>query len=245
MAHTCGLGMSKSVPGALVTLSTLLNKLPSSQLTFFVLADSMLVEIVLLVFLLFLSYRWSQAKYQANIPRLGPPTVLGYLWTLFRFVLHPRELLAEGRIRFSGRPFVVPMLMGPVVIVGKENVESLRSEEAIVSSPALAARPNLLTTKSCHQYLSQFNQPAAVNHVSDILPCRSTILSMTSTFEQMLAFPQTLHDGLLKTTMYEATVMRTDVTRALPILIPEIVEETSLAFGDALNFSEGSGMCSL
>jgi hypothetical protein len=118
----------------------------------------MLVEIVLLVFLLFLSYRWSQAKYQTNIPRLGPPTVLGYLWTLFRFVLHPRELLAEGRIRFSGRPFIVPTLMGPYVIVGKENVESLRSEEAIVSSLALTSRPNLLTTNhAMNTYLSSIN----------------------------------------------------------------------------------------
>jgi hypothetical protein len=94
----------------------------------------MLVGIILLVFLLFLSYRWSQAKSQANLPRLGPPTVLGYLWTLFRYVLYPRELLAEGNARFSGRPFVVPTLMGPVVIVGKENIERLHKDDAIVSS---------------------------------------------------------------------------------------------------------------
>jgi hypothetical protein len=197
----------------------------------------MFVETVLLVFLLFLSYRWSQAKSQANLPRLGPPTPLGYIWTLFRFVLHPRELLAEGKARFSGRPFIVPTLMGPFVIVGKENVECLRNEEAVVSSL-------LGQLIGCHKYIFQFNQPAAVNHVCDILPYRSTVSPMTFTSEQLLAYPQTLYDGLSKP-MYEATVMRTDVTRAMPTLIPEIVEETSLAFEDTLNFSEGSGMCSL
>jgi hypothetical protein len=91
----------------------------------------MIVGIALLVFLLFL---WSQSKSHANLPRPGPPTVLGYIWTLFRFVLYPRELLAEGRARFPGRPFIVPTLAGPVVVVGKENVDRLRNEDAVVSS---------------------------------------------------------------------------------------------------------------
>jgi hypothetical protein len=94
----------------------------------------MLVEIALVVSALFLSYWLFLSGSRASLPRLGPSTVLGYLWTVLRFARHPRELLAEGRACFSGHPFIMPTLAGPVVVVGKENIECLRNEDAVVSS---------------------------------------------------------------------------------------------------------------
>lgn len=69
-----------------------------------------------------------------GIPRIGKPGIIGYISTQFRYVLHGEECLREGYEQFSGRPFVLPTLAGPLVVLGPEYVDMLRtSNDTVVS----------------------------------------------------------------------------------------------------------------
>jgi hypothetical protein len=89
----------------------------------------MLTEVALTLFVLYLSYSWSLSQKGSRripLPRIGPPTIFGYIWTALRFTLHPDRVLAEARTRFSGRPYVLPSLGGSLVILSGDDVEFLR-----------------------------------------------------------------------------------------------------------------------
>jgi len=82
-----------------------------------------------------LYYITRERKY-AGLPRIGKPGIIGYISSASRFVLHADECLEEGWKQFSGRPFVVPTLGGPVVVLGSEHLEILRaSNDTIFNQP--------------------------------------------------------------------------------------------------------------
>jgi hypothetical protein len=87
-------------------------------------------------FVLFLSYQlFKSSTPNIKLPRVGPPTAFGYIWTLWYSVFHQQELFAEGREKFHGRPFVVPTLAGSLVVVGSGCVEFLQQSDDSVVSP--------------------------------------------------------------------------------------------------------------
>jgi hypothetical protein len=99
----------------------------------------MVVEVVVALLLLLLSYQWwTTPERQLDIPRVGPPTVFGYMYTAVRFVTKSAEILDDGWRQFSGRPFVVPTLSGSMIIVGAEVVEFLQqSDDTVVRACSL------------------------------------------------------------------------------------------------------------
>lgn len=79
-------------------------------------------------------FRLTRDRQYAGLPRIGKPGVIGYISSALRFILHAEECLDEGWKQFSGRPFVLPALGGPVVVLGPEHLERLRvSNDMIVS----------------------------------------------------------------------------------------------------------------
>jgi len=89
-------------------------------------------ELVFAGFLLVLSYLWSRTGKSADLPRIGPPTIFGYIWTALRFTFQNATLIAEGREKFSGRPFIVPTSNGSLIIVGPDNIEVLQQSNDTV-----------------------------------------------------------------------------------------------------------------
>jgi hypothetical protein len=90
-------------------------------------------ELVFAGFLLVLSYLWFKTRKSIDLPRIGPPTIFGYIWTALRFAFQSATLVTEGREKFSGRPFVTPTFTGPLVIIGPDNFEVLQqSNDAVV-----------------------------------------------------------------------------------------------------------------
>jgi hypothetical protein len=80
-----------------------------------------------------LLFQWYQASKKLCLPRLGPPTPFGYMWTALRFTRAHPKLIEEGREAFAGRPFVLPTLGGPFIIVGPDFIEFLqRCDDSVV-----------------------------------------------------------------------------------------------------------------
>jgi hypothetical protein len=50
-----------------------------------------------------------------------------------------------------------------------------------------------------------------------------------------------MDDRMFLGNAYQANVVRTDLTRALPVIVPELVDESALALPEALHIPEGSG----
>ncbi|KAF9049732.1 cytochrome P450 [Panaeolus papilionaceus] len=129
-------------------------------------------------------------SYSGGVPRVGKPGVLGYLRTALRWTVDGGTVIAEGRHKYGGKPFVVPMLSGPVFLLGPEWLERIR------------AGPD-----------SVYNDPAAVND------------------DLQLAYTM---DGDQLTKPYHARALRTDVNRAIPSFIPDLLDESLLAIHDEM-----------
>lgn len=122
------------------------------------------MEVLLTLFVLFLSFQWSRNS-RLKIPRVGPPTIFGYVWTALRFTFKPTEVIEEGRARFGGRPFILPSLSGSWILLSGEDIEFVRNADD--STVGVASRPCLLfVTLKFVSSLSQFSQPHAVVEVS-------------------------------------------------------------------------------
>jgi hypothetical protein len=88
---------------------------------------------LVVVVLLYICYKLLKPGKRLTIPRLGPPTPFGYLWTAARSFVNHEKVIAEGRVKFGGRPFILPTANGGIVIVGPENVQFLQtSNDTIV-----------------------------------------------------------------------------------------------------------------
>ena len=80
---------------------------------------------------------WTQSRYP--FPRVGAPGPFGYVWTVIRSVIDCDRVVEEGCKQFGGKTFVLPSLGGEMVIMGPENVETLRrSDDSVVSTGFLA-----------------------------------------------------------------------------------------------------------
>src|ERR1700721_2237597 len=91
----------------------------------------MFFKLVVVYVLLYICYKLLKPGKRLTIPRIGPPTPFGYL---IRYVVNHKNVIAEGRVKFGGRPFLLPTAFGGIIIVGPENVEFLRSgNDTIVS----------------------------------------------------------------------------------------------------------------
>jgi hypothetical protein len=84
----------------------------------------MFIELTVALVLIALSIQWFFTN-TTNLPRVGPPTFLGYIWTALRFT-YDRTLIDQARQSFSGRPFVMPTLGGSFIVVGPEMVEFMQ-----------------------------------------------------------------------------------------------------------------------
>ena len=94
----------------------------------------MFFKLVVVYVLLYICYKLLKPGKRLTIPRIGPPTPFGYLWTAIRcFVIH-KKVIAEGRVKFGGRPFLLPTANGGIIIVGPENVEFLQSSNDTIVS---------------------------------------------------------------------------------------------------------------
>ena len=95
---------------------------------------AMLVEVVLAFSALYISYSLYHRRHrQLDLPRLGPPTIFGYIWTAIRFTFKPHEVTKEGRSQFPGRPYILPSFCGPLVILSGDDMELLRtSNDSVV-----------------------------------------------------------------------------------------------------------------
>ena len=95
----------------------------------------MLVPLAIAALALF-SYLWylDASVSRSNIPRVGPPTVLGYIWSIFRHFFNARAVVEEGRRKFDGRPFIMPSLVGPTVVIGRNNMDSLHNQPTTAST---------------------------------------------------------------------------------------------------------------
>ena len=72
-------------------------------------------------------------------PRVGAPGPFGYVWTVIRSVIDCDRVVEEGCKQFGGKTFVLPSLGGEIIIMGPENVETLRrSDDTVVSTEFLA-----------------------------------------------------------------------------------------------------------
>src|ERR1700733_13031624 len=94
----------------------------------------MFFKLVVVYVLLYICYKLLKPGKRLTIPRLGTPTPFGYLWTAIRFVVNHKNVIAEGRVKFGGRPFLLPTALGGIIIVGPENVECLRSSNDTIVS---------------------------------------------------------------------------------------------------------------
>jgi len=80
----------------------------------------MFLQLAIALFLLFSFIQWRISTSGLNLPRVGPPTVFGYIWTALQSSYRTPALISEGREKYSGRPFVLPTSSGSVVVVGPE-----------------------------------------------------------------------------------------------------------------------------
>jgi hypothetical protein len=93
----------------------------------------MIAEVVVALLLLLLSYQWwTTPRRKLDLPRVGPPTIFGYIYTAVRWVTQSREILVGGREQFSGQPFVIPTMSGPLIVLGAETVEFLQQSDDTV-----------------------------------------------------------------------------------------------------------------
>lgn len=169
--------------------------------------------------------------YSGGIPRVGGSGVARYIATALRYTFDAESVILDGKTQFLGRPFVIPTLVsilyclsylplirgaqsGPIFFLGPEYLESVRSSSDDIVSTGTQSLEDLLTRHS------QFNEPMAV---SDDLQ-----LPYTMDVHQM-------------ENPYQATVMRTDVNRAIPTFIPEILEESILAMDGAIGLPVHDG----
>ncbi|PPQ98643.1 hypothetical protein CVT24_003976 [Panaeolus cyanescens] len=129
-------------------------------------------------------------SYAGGVPRVGKSGVLGYIKTAVWWTFDGGSVIAEGRRKYGGKPFVIPMLSGPVFLLGPEWLERIR------------AGPD-----------SVYNDMAAVN---DDLQLLYTM------------------DGDQLTKPYHARALRTEVNRAVPSFIPELLDESLLAIHDEM-----------
>lgn len=68
------------------------------------------------------------------LPRIGKPGPVGYFLCAIWFTFCGEECVAHGREQFYGRPFIIPTLGQPLVVIGPEDSEILRTgNDAIVS----------------------------------------------------------------------------------------------------------------
>jgi hypothetical protein len=72
------------------------------------------------------------------------------------------------------------------------------------------------------------------------IPCSRYVVDEGS-FEQAITSPQTMDEHQF-VNPYQATIVKTDVTRALPSLIPEVFDEMMLVMEENLKITDGSGM---
>lgn len=71
-------------------------------------------------------------------PRVGAPGPIGYVWTVIRSVIDCDRVVEEGCKQFGGKTFILPSLGGEMVIMGPENIETLRrSDDSVVSTDSL------------------------------------------------------------------------------------------------------------
>jgi hypothetical protein len=50
-----------------------------------------------------------------------------------------------------------------------------------------------------------------------------------------------MDDEVFTGSLYHANVVRTDLTRALPAIVPDLVDESALALQEALHIPDGAG----
>ncbi|KAF9467379.1 cytochrome P450 [Collybia nuda] len=66
-------------------------------------------------------------SYPGDVPRFGEPGIFGYLKTAIRYTFDAETVISEGREKYSGKPFAVPTLSGPVFLLGPGYYEIIRS----------------------------------------------------------------------------------------------------------------------
>lgn len=155
---------------------------------------ALVVAVVLLVYVRILQ----GTSYSGGVPRIGKPGVWGYISTALRWTIDAESVILEGRSKFSGRPYTIPTLSGPIFLLGPEYQEMVRSAND-----------------------DTFNQPMAVN--------------------EDLQLPYTMDVHQLRNP-YQASVLRTDVNRAISSYIPEILDESILAMDETFKVSKDSGV---
>ncbi|KAF5386049.1 hypothetical protein D9615_002542 [Tricholomella constricta] len=162
--------------------------------TYYMLESACYALGVPLTFFVTLYFRISRdITYAGGVSRVGPPGVLGYIVTAFRYTFDAEAVILEGRAAFSGKPFVIPTLAGPVFLLPPKYLDVVRSSNDDV-----------------------FNEPMAV--------------------DEDLQLPYTMDVHQMENP-YQARVLRTDVNRAIPSFIPEILDESNLAMTETLEVS--------
>ena len=192
---------------------------------------ALVVAVVILVYVRILQ----GTSYSGGVPRLGKPGVWGYISTALRWTIDAESVILEGRSKFSGRPYTIPTLASNSITTNLRNCTNNRLTSQDQSSFLVLNIKKwwgLPTTTSCvvnHQWspavlcsniIEQFNEPMAVN--------------------EDLQLPYTMDVHQLRNP-YQASVLRTDVNRAVSSYIPEILDESILAMDETFKISKDSG----
>ena len=67
------------------------------------------------VIMFYTAYRLTRVKNIPDLPRIGKPGFKGFISTAFRFTFDAESCIDEGWTQFSGRPFMIPTLVSPIL----------------------------------------------------------------------------------------------------------------------------------
>jgi hypothetical protein len=167
---------------------------------------------------------------RAKLPRVGRAGPIGYVWTVLRSVLDSDGLVTEGWERFDGKPFILPSMTGEWIVLGPEFVDLLRK-----SDDSVVGIDHFMFETEPHRMAIHLLDQRSKTQRGGRVPTQCPLPFVTLIFLPQLFQPAIMFGDIVSNPYHVGALIRSDLTKSLRSLVPEMFEEAQLAIPDVLN----------